>query len=798
MLLQIGALVVYGALLILVTGTTAAYPRARLARRMLLSVADTTKELTSAKGGKIFTNSYLDKHMAAPGEPGLTLMEFHEHAGRQIGVDSKDMDRFVNSLISKSMPEEYKSEQFKLQDIYEDHLKWLKSKDNGVEASKALFKKMAGTPAESLNNYYTKMMDGKDIDHSEGMKFLEWNCETQKWRSQYEDTIKLNTRDLLKGFMRWASKDLKLKDNIYVHEWQNGMLETGSRRKLLEGLEPTSWPRNKLQRQNSQEALRMRQTYRHNSKNPVIGRPVNKPPGTALYSFWAFVSRVKFSVKDNPNPIKSSPLSSLSSVSDQGNLLDNQTKAPPKEGQLITTDRWVPIATRSPSSRRKRKNGRNISAEQQQRNLELQAKFPISPAAAERLRRVREQLASATGRREDLPSSGTDKLEPRNDADGRQLPSHVPSSSVEHVDPCTGPCRQTPMDSALGLRAGSSSHPSRDESTGTAYPHTSSQREFSGEPGFVYGRGTIYPPSATATTMLDQQWNLFQRARQARNVPLMRTALQQAISTQELLTNLVDTRKCSGNEQYRPGTKYQRNLSRTTPEHETTDARDHLPGSYHSATRVPLTPPPPPLIPPPTTHQVVVQTALQDGDDPTTLREWCAWPSLSPEWESPWSHEQSAKIQPRTTKPPLSTISESPPLTSPLDDHKVPSAQSASDPSSTEEFFNNINSQFIPDTTFLLEDKIRDLFSTFISDLPKHLNTVPSHLVESCVSKFESIVHKNLNEMLTAEIIPSLISEVLHHVEKNNMDRENIVKQVRHDIKELNQKQEHQTSYLAD
>ncbi|POW04587.1 hypothetical protein PSHT_11169 [Puccinia striiformis] len=314
MFLQIGALVVYGALLILVTGTTAAYPRARLARRMISSAADTTKELT---GGKIFTNSYLDKHMAAPGEPGLTLMEFHEHAGRQIGVDSKDMDRFVNSLISKSMPEEYKSEQFKLQDIYEDHLKWLKSKDNGVEASKALFKKMAGTPAESLNNYYTKMMDGKDIDHSEGMKFLEWKL-TQKWRSQYEDTIKLNTRDLLKGFMRWASKDLKLKDNIYVHEWQNGMLETGSRRKLLEGLEPTSWPRNKitkteltgspeneanLQTQNKQlcwtEQLvtdlfpmpRLKKPWWHLRNildkigsiwKTVIGRPVNKPPGTAL------------------------------------------------------------------------------------------------------------------------------------------------------------------------------------------------------------------------------------------------------------------------------------------------------------------------------------------------------------------------------------------------------------------------------------------------------------------------------------------------------------------------------------
>ncbi|KAH9442539.1 hypothetical protein Pst134EB_028790 [Puccinia striiformis f. sp. tritici] len=414
--------------------------------------------------------------------------------------------------------------------------------------------------------------------------------------------------------------------------------------------------------------------------------------------------------------------------------------------------------------------------------------------------------------------------------------------------------------------------------------------------GLSTGEEPYIPPSAIATTMLDQQWNLFQRARQARNVPLMRTALQQAISTQELLTNLVgheemlrvslqwiardemnlleqsvqnDAMQLSTTPASSPtvpmvmSTPHLPGMNNTAPVPNTNAIR-HVQrqnmrrptpeitylGRTHSATRVPLTP----------TSTTVDSSAYYTPGVPESARRYqTGHDSPKLPWskprsrmettrqhyengahgrvfrqsgESPWSHEQSAKIQPRTTKPPLSTISESPPLTSPLDDHKVPSAQSASDPSSTEEFFNNINSQFIPDTTFLLEDKIRDLFSTFISDLPKHLNTVPSHLVESCVSKFESIVHKNLNEMLTAEIIPSLISEVLHHVEKNNMDRENIVsmkdeiaplkdfikeniecvqdiihvndsqmqaniEQVRHDIKELNQKQEHQTSYLA-
>ncbi|KAI9624279.1 hypothetical protein KEM48_009021 [Puccinia striiformis f. sp. tritici PST-130] len=53
------------------------------------------------------------------------------------------------------------------------------------------------------------------------------------------------------------------------------------------------------------------------------------------------------------------------------------------------------------------------------------------------------------------------------------------------------------------------------------------------------GEEPYIPPSAIATTMLDQQWTLFQRAQQSRNVPVMRTALQQAISTQELLLHLV-------------------------------------------------------------------------------------------------------------------------------------------------------------------------------------------------------------------------------------------------------------------
>ncbi|KAI9627903.1 hypothetical protein KEM48_011980 [Puccinia striiformis f. sp. tritici PST-130] len=120
-------------------------------------------------------------------------------------------------------------------------------------------------------------------------------------------------------------------------------------------------------------------------------------------------------------------------------------------------------------------------------------------------------------------------------------------------------------------------------------------------------------------------------------------------------------------------------------------------GRTHSATRVPLTPPPPPLIPPPTTHQVYqnqpvairpamipqnykpsTSTPLRSSTatlpEPTSQRTtpFSAWSKprsrmetarqhyengahgrvFRQSGESPWSHEQSAKIQPRTTKPP--------------------------------------------------------------------------------------------------------------------------------------------------
>ncbi|POW08278.1 hypothetical protein PSHT_09592 [Puccinia striiformis] len=297
--------------------------------------------------------------------------------------------------------------------------------------------------------------------------------------------------------------------------------------------------------------------------------------------------------------------------------------------------------------------------------------------------------------------------------------------------------------------------------TRTPVPNESSQEN----QGLSTGEEPYIPPSAIATTMLDQQWNLFQRARQARNVPLMRTALQQAISTQELLTNLVgheemlrvslqwiardemnlleqsvqnDAMQLSTTPASSPtvpmvmSTPHLPGMNNTAPV-PTTNAIRHVQrqnmrrptpeitylGRTHSATRVPLTPPPPPLIPPPTTHQVYQNQPV--AIRPAMIPQNYANPQPQPHYGHQQPHYQN---QPPNGPPPFQRGPNRAPGWRRPDNttRMVPSAQSASDPSSTEEFFNNINSQFIPDTTFLLEDKI-----------------------------------------------------LLHHVEKNNMDRENIV-----------------------
>ncbi|POW08086.1 hypothetical protein PSHT_09687 [Puccinia striiformis] len=242
MFLQTRASVVYGALLTFVMGSLAISPRARLARRMEPAVFGGERELASAKGSEIFTRSNLEYMYAYPEESGLTLMEFHKRAGREMGVDPGDMDRFVNSFLRTYLQEHDK---FQLQRLYVDHSEWLETIDINQErrdkALAALSMRIKRTPEESLHDYYVGKMDSKILTLDEDKDFVTWKL-AQEWRSQYKDTPKLKIQPLLNSYMKWAEKDSKLKGNFYVLEYNKELgKESKTIIKLVEGLKRSSW-----------------------------------------------------------------------------------------------------------------------------------------------------------------------------------------------------------------------------------------------------------------------------------------------------------------------------------------------------------------------------------------------------------------------------------------------------------------------------------------------------------------------------------------------------------------------------
>ncbi|KAH9462756.1 hypothetical protein Pst134EB_006632 [Puccinia striiformis f. sp. tritici] len=185
---------------------------------------------------------------AYPKESGLTLMEFHKRAGREMGVDPEDMDRFVNSFLRPYLKLEDK---FQLQHLYLDHTGWLGTidvdEDKRAKAFAELIARMKRTPDEeltkeiSLRDYFVEKMSGKILTQEEDNDFLTWKL-AQEWRSQYKDTPKLKIQIVLGTYMKWAEEDTKLKDNVYVLEYNKGFgQESKTIIKLVEGLKRSSW-----------------------------------------------------------------------------------------------------------------------------------------------------------------------------------------------------------------------------------------------------------------------------------------------------------------------------------------------------------------------------------------------------------------------------------------------------------------------------------------------------------------------------------------------------------------------------
>jgi hypothetical protein len=63
-----------------------------------------------------------------------------------------------------------------------------------------------------------------------------------------------------------------------------------------------------------------------------------------------------------------------------------------------------------------------------------------------------------------------------------------------------------------------------------------------------------------------------------------------------------------------------------------------------------------------------------------------------------------------------------------------------SEESLKEYFLKNINSEFVNEAPLLIEDKLKDLFSQFLSELSGDMETFPGTLLESCVSRLSASI----------------------------------------------------------
>ncbi|KAI7949776.1 hypothetical protein MJO28_008597 [Puccinia striiformis f. sp. tritici] len=522
------------------------------------------------------------------------------------------------------------------------------------------------------------------------------------------------------------------------------------------------------------------------------------------------------------------------------------------------------------------RNGRNISEEQQRRELELQSRYPISPAAAERIRRIRAQSAASTRLREDILQAGSDRLESGSIPQRCEHVGDLTSASIQRFDPSASSYRQASVEPLPVYSTAVNPYPDHREQTDDPRRDSDERRDSSRDPSDDDGRRRIRspfrnrqvyagPPMAPVRTSqasgertLDENGyqsshldaRVTDQPRRSRGddqtqrgmVSSRRVDLPRDFTSRSYESNHPDasTKPSRADGSVDPSHPYgeSSHLRSTSPipkreqshqqpissaQNPSTNSGHYVPGLYpFGNSRAVVTTPSTanstayftPGVPGTTRHN-------KTGDAPSNIRQPSistpnqsttvlppAPPSLRASSPTTWTrprqrmatnrseHEdgkdgsffRKSGESPRTNepnswsrqgrkKPPLSTISESStsPISSPLDNHLETSVNCPSDPSSKEQFLNNLNSQFVPDTTFLLEDKLRDMFSNFLSELTTTLDTVSPTLVKACVSQFESSVHKSIQEMLTNDIMPVIVSEVLHYVTNNPLNNEPIV-----------------------
>ncbi|POW03869.1 hypothetical protein PSTT_10815 [Puccinia striiformis] len=98
------------------------------------------------------------------------------------------------------------------------------------------------------------------------------------------------------------------------------------------------------------------------------------------------------------------------------------------------------------------------------------------------------------------------------------------------------------------------------------------------------------------------------------------------------------------------------------------------------------------------------------------------------------------------------------------DDHFSPvlfDFDDLSSPSNKEFLLNNVNNDFSRDAPFLLEDRLKDLFSSFLSEMTNAVQSMPTSLLETSIQDFSAVVCSEMREIVTTEIIPTMLESAL-------------------------------------
>ena len=92
-----------------------------------------------------------------------------------------------------------------------------------------------------------------------------------------------------------------------------------------------------------------------------------------------------------------------------------------------------------------------------------------------------------------------------------------------------------------------------------------------------------------------------------------------------------------------------------------------------------------------------------------------------------------------------------------------PSLNHISDNSLKEYFVKNINHDICHDAPLFIEDKLKLIFSNFMSELSGTMDSFPGTLLESCVSKLSATINSTIQEIICSEVIPALYEKLFKH-----------------------------------